>query len=589
VSTGAKEHIKLLGMVWGVTTILLLIPELIFSIFASRHVQYDPALYSRAFWVVLAAVYLCVTIITIFRSRLYEPQIILPVLGIFSFLLFYSYSVVIMWDSAHYLSFIAIIDGDNPMNHWDVLRGPTFPVFLWATTKILGTTGDAMLLVHYVIYALTLFLYYLFANAILPLNTTNKKLTAAISIYVIIGLNPLIFGYYHVLLTEYLASFFTAALIYSAVMYYKTLNLEKVDKTYRLSQLTLIITCFLIFHLKQNYLMLAIGALFAVIILTLVRRSGKRAILRSLRLLAYTVTTLFISIFIWNAILPDISNSEYMQSRTSERMFVGLFTPSTDFVDYYSVSSFTEKHPEQTFISSDGSLDMVVAFYDLDRNLLDAYGIKGFSNRIEFSLTDAISVSIKNFFRHPILITRGITDSYLAGINFYSSDTINWKVIRELNIPRANENGIVGYAPLHTHISNVHHMKAELYNYAAAFERTPTVHPEITGFFYRVTPLSNISFTFGFLLLPFVWVGTLVFSIIRKKEVIFSIAFICATISFGYVLFNSVTQMFIDRYNFPGYIPAWIAISCFAYGLLGIYLEKKKAKEKKHAENSLES
>jgi lipopolysaccharide export LptBFGC system permease protein LptF len=65
-----------------------------------------------------------------------------------------------------------------------------------------------------------------------------------------------------------------------------------------------------------------------------------------------------------------------------------------------------------------------------------------------------------------------------------------------------------------------------------------------------------------------------VFICVKKKETAFVISFISSSVSFGYVLLNSVFQAFIDRYNFPVYISTWIAIVALGCGIYRIMFMK---------------
>jgi len=118
-------------------------------------------------------------------------------------------------------------------------------------------------------------------------------------------------------------------------------------------------------------------------------------------------------------------------------------------------------------------------------------------------------------------------------------------------------------------------MWPSFYAFAEPFEYKKTAGTTIDDFFLRMRLPANLTFTVGLLLLPFVWVGSLALSWIKRRETAFAVAFISATLSFGYILFNSILQVFLDRYHFPIYISAWIAIFAFVYGLCELFVRKK--------------
>ncbi|MDR2591007.1 MAG: hypothetical protein LBC71_08505 [Oscillospiraceae bacterium] len=515
----------------------------------------------KFFWALFTAATIGVIITTLFFEKVYKPYFILPALGVFSFLLFIWYNIVITWDSAHYLSYLPIINGEVPMDYWDVVRGPTFPLYLWFTTSIFGYNAYAVLIVQYVVYAATLVLYYLIANKVLMLDTNNKKLTTGILIYAFVGLCPLFFGYYHVMLTEHLATFLVAALVYFSIVYYSNSKLSRINWKYRVSLVTIISLFPILYFLKQNYLMFNVGAVLAILFMSIVQKQGLKRITRPVRLLIYSIIVTVISITVWNQILPDASDDNYyMVGRRSERLFIGIFTPQTDFIKY----------------SAANDSDMRVSFYTLDGELIDEYIVEGVTCTSELSLNDALSVFFRNITRQPLSVIRGVTDSYLTSINFYGGDTyLTWSISREPSMIRANENGAIGYAVFSTP-SFIHSFFPEMIELAEPFDQVKSAGPIITGYFKVTQKPANFMFTLGFLLLPFVWVTSIVMLILLKDSVSFIISFISSTTSLGYQLLNSVSQSFIDRYNFPVFIIAWIAVLALGFGIYKVIYKRRK-------------
>jgi len=546
--------------------------------------------------VLLALLITGAVIITVFYERIYKPHFIYPALGVFSVVLFFSYSVVLTWDSTHYLSYLAILDGSVGLESWDLVRGPAFPLHLWLIVSVLGASVNTMLIVHYLMYASTLCLYYLIVRAIVPLNTAQRRLNAVVLIYVIAGLNPLVFGYYHVILTEYFASFSVAVIIYAAILFHKCLENDTVGWKYKLSMSALVVSFPVLYFLRQNYLMLSVGAVLAILTLALVRRSGWKNIFRTLRLLVYSLIVLAAGIFTWNTILPEIEDeayAEYMRTRTSERMLVRIFIPDTEFILHSNLQEYLENHPGKAdnlaALTGEGidtadpenPSNMIVTFYDRNGDLIDAYIVKGVESRYHVTLSDSLSMLLRNLSKHPLLVVRGTTDAYLASINFFgavSYDTISYNIVREVNLFRTNENSAIGYfvyyqTGMH---GNVFYVSEYLYQFAEPFVHKRTAGPIVNAAFIILGLLINITFTLGFLLLPIIWVGSFVLILVRRRELVFSVTFISASVSLGYMLLNSFSRVFIDRHNFPVYISSWIAIFALAYGVWRMIAEKRK-------------
>jgi len=224
---------------------------------------------------------------------------------------------------------------------------------------------------------------------------------------------------------------------------------------------------------------------------------------------------------------------------------------------------------------------MVITFYDRNSNLIDAYLVNGIVSRYEISVTEAAGLLIKNIFRHPLLVTHGITDAYMASTNFfgiYSLDTISYHISsKDISLIRAQENHNIGYLPFY---------QSETFSYVFTLPEQLLIHAEpffiiknpgalVNSVFILLAIPTNLSFTVAFLLLPVCWLGSLVLTWIHKEKMAFIVSYISTSVSMGYILLNSIYRIFIDRYNFPVYITTWIAIFALSYGVYKIILEKR--------------
>ena len=57
----------------------------------------------------------------------YFPWLMFILVTIF----YFEYSVSILWDSAHYMNYVNIFEGNLAWNQWDVVRGPVFPIVIY--------------------------------------------------------------------------------------------------------------------------------------------------------------------------------------------------------------------------------------------------------------------------------------------------------------------------------------------------------------------------------------------------------------------------------------------------------------------------
>ena len=82
----------------------------------------------------------------------------LPFVLIFLVIIFFSIRLVITYDSAHYLNYVSIFEGNLPASSWDIVRGPVFPAIIFLFDAFFGKTGTGILVgtfLFYLIFAVT--------------------------------------------------------------------------------------------------------------------------------------------------------------------------------------------------------------------------------------------------------------------------------------------------------------------------------------------------------------------------------------------------------------------------------------------------
>lgn len=178
------------------------------------------------------------------------PLILLLCLIIF----YFEYSVTILWDSAHYMSYVNILERIAPLNTWDVVRGPTFPIIIFLGNILFGKTSQGLLMNTFIYYLIMiLFVYKILNYAFDNFNFSSKKkrnLSIVILLFVII--NPIIFGFYHSLLTEFVAITLSVLSCYLAVIWYD-IEIDKNKKNYIIISIIFAFLTVFSWFLKQPY------------------------------------------------------------------------------------------------------------------------------------------------------------------------------------------------------------------------------------------------------------------------------------------------------------------------------------------------
>ena len=123
---------------------------------------------------------------------------------LFLFLFFFSYPVLVLYDSAHYIAFVKILEGNALFSSWDIARGPVFPLLIFLSNIFFGKTTIGLLILSFSFYFLMLLVVKKILEAI-SIGSNKLKVLLYIVFFFVIIINPIVFGYYHALLTEFVA------------------------------------------------------------------------------------------------------------------------------------------------------------------------------------------------------------------------------------------------------------------------------------------------------------------------------------------------------------------------------------------------
>lgn len=120
--------------------------------------------------------------------------------------IFFSYNLNLTWDSTEYIGLASFIGNENMKEDWIAHRGIGFP-WLIKLSQSFGKTKIAGLLnLMFVFYCIMICSMYLIYKKLKNLGILKNKLYSLAFIGfvgIFIALNPMIFGYYHTALTEF--------------------------------------------------------------------------------------------------------------------------------------------------------------------------------------------------------------------------------------------------------------------------------------------------------------------------------------------------------------------------------------------------
>lgn len=513
----------------------------------------------------------------------------LVILFVVLFICYFEYSITVLWDSAHYMSYVNIFEGILPWNSWDVVRGPVFPIIIYLGNFIFGKTTQGLILNTFVYYVLMLFfvykiLIYFFDEMKLD-ERKKKKLIVFILIFIII--NPIIFGFYHSLLTEFVAITFSIVSCYLSTIWGEIDYKQKKIK-YILFSVTLTFLVIFCWFLKQPYVS---GALFPFCVSYFIQIFEKwdfrNFMVRSITIIFCCLCLLF-SIKVWNSFLTSKGNDPNTDRNPTNSLGSQLIN-SIDFLEVVSdekiytinyISSLSLSSNEKNEISKMLEEDkkyIIINEYKGHNVVNSDYIIMDDGN---LGMFKSLKYIFKIFIDRPIDLISSYVSNYLSIIDVFSTETtdgVGYKSNKKIDINFSNEISTIAYRP-YSYIDNVFYMLPEMRERVECYNQP---NHAFKGFNYLFKILQYpflYLFKLLFLLLPF----TLIYSIFKriniknskKSSKVYNLVIILLGYSFLHLLLHTVTGAIIDRYAVPGYITVILGT------LMLIYYEFKFKKSK---------
>ena len=230
------------------------------------------------------------------------------IIGLFGLLIVWvdlNYPVVFTYDSGHYLWLSElIISGD--FANWDIIRNLVFPLHL-SLSKVTFTDSNIGLQIPMVIYHIGLYLSLcLLIRKATGLNKGYQKIVLSMIVILFIVLDPTVTGYYHAVLTEYMAATLAATACLLAIILYES---NWYSKSYWQATILLIIISVIGWHIKQPYLGIGAFPLFVGYLLKLLKKSKPILWLQACGMAIILVVLVLGTTFLWEGFLSTRGNA----------------------------------------------------------------------------------------------------------------------------------------------------------------------------------------------------------------------------------------------------------------------------------------
>lgn len=493
---------------------------------------------------------------------------------------FFSFSVIITYDSSHYMSYVNILKGNLAFSTWDIVRGPIFPFLIFGGIFLFGETIQGLLILFFLFYLLYAYLVYAFATKILQ----NRSVRWIVIFFCL--LNPMIFGYFHTLLTEFVAITFAMLSCYLACLWW---NEKDVNKRNACS-LFFIFGMAFAWLLKQPYICCAFFPMVISAIFAIIKNHTWKNIRYYIGVCVLSLFFMIVAIFSWNQILiyhdVDMNTGRDSSSMLSSQLMLGVqyfeYDSNFDFNSYDSNSflSTNEKNYIRNHLNENQDNLKIIKIYNHNKLVdLDVIPVDKNGN---LSTTSVILQIVKTFFKHPTIIIKNYLKNYCAlssVCSISSSDGVSYRVTNQMELIDTYEHQLIAYRTFDDTVSNRFPLSEDGYSFTNNLAQQNQLGI-FALFFQSLEKPTNIIFKLTILLLPIALLTLIIFRIIKRKKMqkysLYVMSFILLSYSFLTVLANAVSGSIIDRYAINSFIPGLFGI------ITSIVWIIKNVKLKKH-------
>jgi hypothetical protein len=502
--------------------------------------------------------------------------LILPVTFIY-----FCVPVFIFPDSYHYLLNSEILLGEIDFSNWYIIRGPSLSLYFFPFLFLLGTSIESILLATYFSFVTYLAIAWQLLTRVLSKLSLGKLGTIVIyfSFLFLVLVNPLLFGYFHTFLTEFLAillGLLTSMLVWDW-------SREDLEENRGKSLLYLLVFAFLVvfsWFLKQPYISTTLIPIFAGIFLSVIRRNGRKDFVWRVLVVVISFIFLFSFMSVWDGLLVKGGTSEtatdFNTSSISRSVISGLSNfRSYGVGDYRDTSSVKEdillREVDKLKISS-----IINNREDLSFKVFNVFAPSGeiiarevmYYRNTDYSFWDSLVFALKLSKEYPLSVLDSYLSNYLGAINVYKTNSEPWWVlypIKEFN-KSSRENFGIGLSFLYNKENLLWLTSDQMAGVQDYYSTNPgeRIPDNIKTF---ISDLYLNIFKGFYLLLPLFWIYSLLKCLrayrkdMENLEESDSIIFILLSYTFFHTLLHIFTGAMIDRYlivPFPAGILAFI-------------------------------
>lgn len=490
----------------------------------------------------------------------WNPSIAFALFLGFLIVVFISIPLSYTVDSVWYLSFLKYFEGRAPFQEWDTTRGWIFPAILYGFSKIFGLTSQGLLSLFLFFYFLFLLVYW----KLLKVSLGGKLKILQYFLLLTLSLDPIIFGYFHVILVEFIGATICGFNIYVILKTHYRL-LENDERCIRVIRYTIFgIHLLVMYNLKQTYVAcIFIPFFISEAALWFQSFSIKKVILTFCMMGVFSIC-FFTSLLGWQNYL----NTGNFFSSTSEEDGKDVNQITKDYLNSFLKQGAIYFRPDR---EEKGLINVL----NEDLNVIDSFEYQekdGFVGSIHYIWTC--------FTKKPKIFIKGYVDNYFTLANVYEIGIDPQIPIKDISFTRGNENIYVAMAYQWYNRGTSFYDRQGYDQYKEIFDyedmeqfHYPVDNSRVIDLMFHINRQKIACFLYTFILImsPFIAICSLVMIVYKRKkckinETMMSI-FLCSSTIFGNGLFLTMLNQRIDRYAFPIYPIGLLCLALIVYEL----------------------
>lgn len=315
---------------------------------------------------------------------------------VLALLVYWCLMPIFSFDSSWYISYLDYFTGVKPMDEFGTNRGVVFPFILWIAYKI--KPGIIGLEVVFCLFYMVFVIYVLKTFVLIKQKMFHNRFTKwnAVFISVILVFNPIIWGYFHVILTECISISLSSIYIFYSLRFFIARSEDKCEKKEYIFYV--ILSCvftILYWHLKQSFFVNTLFVLGLFEIYFFIRQVNKKKVIYFVVLFVSIMVTLKGSMVVWDTVIDESKSSNDAGILAIGMCQLRYFLP----------------------LDTVGKSGTIISVRD------DSYEEIGtFEYKFENDITNRVGYLLECLKRYPGRVLQGYVDNYLCMSDVYRKE-----------------------------------------------------------------------------------------------------------------------------------------------------------------------